>query len=581
MSEYLKSPYWEQESYKENPTLNNLWSDDRVGLQEKLLRSGGKLGEVFAPVSAMLAGYSPEAEAAIFPKGAQINSLQRSNLDRMYKGVLKDPIKGKYLANQYGRTDDPVWQHLVQNGSEQDKKEYLRRLYTTISPGAKTEALKGAEAEALIPLVKGDKAIRLNNPNLETLRNRTNYLADESTLADNYGPSREQWKADSRYRRTDAKYEAEKKMWEESSSDDILTTLRDRYRNVKTLDYQAPATPRSLNEAENFAKELGMDTKGMSIPDRFKQTFGKMKGHYGKETTPKVEVEGVGTLVDLKTPFALKHEGQWMRHSVGGYTGSNEYGLGGGMDAIKRGDVVITSLRDQKSGRPMLTFEADAKNGVVYQIKGLDNDTQFSPEQVKAIDKYLETTGYKIDAHPRYTWDDARQYLPEEIKTKYKDRIVASEEPKIKLSEDDFDDMPEDANDWIQPNQEELQANLGHDAIVAARHDRHIQRMGELERRAVEGGVDEIGEDDARRLLDHLGRNPGQATTDEMALKKEIEEHWVQRASQDFDFLNTFGAQSVLQYRRMVAEAGTDEAVLERARHLILSDFFNRNDLPF
>lgn len=110
----IKSPYWKQESYRENPTLNNLWSDSKVGTQEKLLRSVASLAEMFTPLSTSLAGYSPEAKAALLPA-----SVIEAKLGRR---ALRAGVSHDKLLNRKGIVHDgKEWNRFFKDDIDQER----------------------------------------------------------------------------------------------------------------------------------------------------------------------------------------------------------------------------------------------------------------------------------------------------------------------------------------------------------------------------------------------------------------------------------------------------------------------------
>lgn len=550
------------------PAVDNFSTPGRTPIQ-KATHFAGDVANIAAPVTAALVGYSPETEAAVFPKGAQIGSSARSNLMNLYKD---DPIKAKYMSNQFGRTDDPYWEYLSREGSEKQKKDYLLDLVERMTPGMNAT---GPESRLLANQLRSDEHIRRQNPTIRTWQGRRNNLADESEMVDSLpSTAKEKWIADNRFRRSDEKLRAEKLFRETASSDDLLAAFRDRYKDVKTLGYTAPNL-KHLNENDTALKEIGKNPAGMSIADRFKFGIPAMKKRYSAEVTPYHSVtdesgNSIADIVQLKTPKSLKNEGDYMEHSVGGYANSNGYGLGGGMEAIKKGDVQIYSARDPKTGKPSLTFEVDGKTGDIVQIKGPQNSTQWTPEQVKAIDSFMEKTGYSVADHPVYTgWDKATDYFPDELREKYSAKMKPLDKKKLTEDEDPYYyEHDNNGEEWGLQQEANAHNNFGQNDNFYAEQE---ARVNNIELRAVEGGLGEISEDEGFQLLQRFA-NLGDAhiTPDQRVLRDELRQHYLAAARRDGDFL-TYGGREDLQR--------LDNGTLSLDGLLTL--FLTRNDIPF
>jgi hypothetical protein len=548
------------------PAVDNFSNPNRSPIQ-KATHFAGDVANIVAPVTAALTSYSPEAEAAIFPKGAQIGSSSRSNLMSLFKD---DPIKAKYVSNQFGRTDDPYWEYLSREGTEKEKKDYLLDIVERMTPGMNAT---GPESRLLSKQLASDKHIRLANPTIRTWQGRRNNLADESEIVESLpSTEKEKWIAHNRFTRSDEKLRAEKLFRETASSDDLLSAFRDRYKDVKTLGYTAPNL-KHLNENDTALKEIGKNPTGMSIADRFKFGIPAMKKRYSAEVTPYHSVtdesgNSIADIVQLKTYKSLKNEGDYMEHSVGGYSNNDGYGLGGGMEAIKSGDVKIYSARDPKTGKPNLTFEVDGKTGDIVQIKGPQNSTEWTPEQIKAIDSFMEKTGYSVADHPIYTgWDKATDYFPNELKEKYSSKMKPLGKKKLTEDEDPYY-YEHDGNPEEWGLQQEAGAHNGQNDNFYAQQE---ARVDNIELRAVEGGLGEISENEGAQLL-HRFANLGDAhiTPDQRELRNELQQYYLAEARRDGDFL-TYGGREDLQR--------LDNGTLSLEG--LLNLFFTRNDIPF
>ncbi len=430
--------------------INNIVSSKTP--QEAALRTGATAAELGMKLGTALLGYSPEAEGAIFPKGSQIGGAVRGNLMSLYKD---DPVLGKYFSNQFGRVDDPVWEYLSKNGTESEKVQYLMKLNRDFTPGGRFTQL-------------------------ETDKIGSNVINQDIATQKPF-------------------------LFASDGSENILQQLRDAYKNVKTIHYNAPTPHPDLKMAQEALEDIGKNYRGSSIIDRFNKGLIAAKNKYSRETTPYYTITDeknlpVANIVQLKTRDSLRNEGNWMDHSVGGYADDPDYSLGGGLDSIKDGTVQIYSARHPKTGKPLLTFEVDGKSGDIVQIKKASNGTNFNSLDESIIDSFIGKTGFNIVDHPVYgAWEQITNYLPASIRTKYKDRMKSR----------DVDYYPEESYDE-GAHLEEMER------LANARFD-------DITRRFVEGGRNEIDTQDNIQLYEELTRRGINNQQDQELLREVIE----------------------------------------------------------
>jgi hypothetical protein len=117
------------------------------------------------------------------------------------------------------------------------------------------------------------------------------------------------------------------------------------------------------------------------------------------------------TLVQVKTPFAVRLEGAAMKHSIGGYATNMDYGMGG-KEAFLNGFTKVYSIRDANN-RPAVSMDVDTRyrTPIIGEIKPVFNSAP-NAEEKQAIFKALDTI-YN-DLPPEESWRLA-EVLPTDI----------------------------------------------------------------------------------------------------------------------------------------------------------------------
>lgn len=133
--------------------------------------------------------------------------------------------------------------------------------------------------------------------------------------------------------------------------------------------------------------------RGLSVP---KEVLGMF--------TKPVLKSGDAEWVRLTEPAATKLEGKLLHHSVGGYADNPHYNLGGPA-AFRSGRAQIFSLRQEKTGLPEVTIEAE-KTGdglKITQIKGDYNSfpSHRADDVFKFMDKHPNLKHISSEYYPR------------------------------------------------------------------------------------------------------------------------------------------------------------------------------------
>ena len=140
--------------YRENPTPINLINDSSIPLQEKLLRGGATLANLFAKPATSAMFYSPEAEAALLPATSR-------------------GVKLATRASRAGVTPDKLWRR---TGLVNDGQGWNRHILDNIDETKLQQAVKDKNMsyKSLNDLMSHNS----NDPRLQNLRNNTQYNFD-------------------------------------------------------------------------------------------------------------------------------------------------------------------------------------------------------------------------------------------------------------------------------------------------------------------------------------------------------------------------------------------------------------------
>jgi hypothetical protein len=120
------------------------------------------------------------------------------------------------------------------------------------------------------------------------------------------------------------------------------------------------------------------------------------------------------SLVRVKTPFAVRLEGAAMKHSIGNYGTTMDYGFGGKQEFLD-GNTKVFSIRDADN-RPVVSMDVDARYQTpsIGEIRAVFNSAP-NAEEKQAVFKAFDTLYSNLSPE---NLQELFQVLPTNIYTK-------------------------------------------------------------------------------------------------------------------------------------------------------------------
>lgn len=209
----------------------------------------------------------------------------------------------------------------------------------------------------------------------------------------------------------------------EEMVDGIMSLPANKLENMSFPDIvanvQKTGVAKDVREVREFSKDFKEETRAINeaslekIPPEniFNRTLPDSKFLLEKGVK-KVDDFGKEGWFRITEPAYTELEGALMDHSVGGYSESGNYNLGG-RKALASGRAGIFSLRNNKTGRPRLTVEIDFidpdRPKPTTQIKGPSN-SNINPSDYDKLYSLYDEVGVLIEDVPSYMQEGYKRY---------------------------------------------------------------------------------------------------------------------------------------------------------------------------